>query len=114
MNASSSVEELAREILSRAADAFEAEPGRWIQGVGSVQGLDGLPARACVLGLVRLGGRFPDGRNPNPRPRSETFLAAAEMLDRQTGNMPTVDWNDSPDRTVEEVVAALRAAAGDQ
>lgn len=60
---------------------------------------------ACVLGaLVKVCNALPESLPP-------TALDSAERLMRHLGTIGIVSWNDAPERTQEEVVAALRGAA---
>lgn len=99
---------LPSEVLARAADLIEPE-GRWIQGgaaknaAGQYLGAGGAASKAatcwCAIGaLLRTG---PD-------------QAAAALDYLRTLISPTSGiggWNDAPDRTQAEVVAALRKAS---
>lgn len=99
------------EILDRAADLI-ARNGWW-QGFYYDLGTD-LPRRECALctrGAINLAanGRAPDRLSD----AAEDALRALERHLDISGEYPhsVADWNDNPERTVEQVVAALRGAA---
>ena len=115
MNATTTPE--ARDILRRAADAVESEPHRWIRCALAtlVQG----ERWACAYGLIRSNGNFntPPAGNPGPADAAARMLAAHlggpeyREGDQHTCRDVITAWNDSSERTVGEVIAALRAAA---
>lgn len=86
------------EILNKAADLIEPQ-GAWVQGKWSTDGgkclcAEGAIAIAAELSFFTAVEGSPAGR------------ALAEFI-----GDPIPVWNDAPDRTQAEVVAALRAAA---
>jgi hypothetical protein len=96
------------EILNKAADLIEPE-GRWTQDgyAKDVIGRDIYPDDPsavcfCALGAIaRAGGFDPDIKPDHP---------AVTTLHAAVGEWVPV-WNDQPERTQAEVVAALREAA---
>jgi hypothetical protein len=95
---------LASEILDGAAALIEPE-GRWTQGKYAADRdghtVDPRSPKAvcwCARGArARAAGEFEN--------RTHDFLR------RVVGDRQTIRWNDDPDRTQAEVVAALRQAA---
>ena len=122
-------------VLLAAADWIEADPTRW----GREVLIDPDKGCRCALGAIALaadpndhdgdpfyvGGIFPDLY----RPIRKAAVAAVDVLadyvthelgapwcnSKAVGGPDVVEtiggWNDAPDRTPSEVVAALRAAA---
>lgn len=79
-----------------------ADPTSWLKGPDNYTENDGP---CCVLGALRRVYA------PNIRPTdvdNETFYNARNKLYNYLG-VSIVDWNDDPQRTHAEVVAALRA-----
>lgn len=96
------------DILTAAADLIE-KPGAWTQGAFA-RTLDGGPAIwtdddaacFCVAGAIeRVGGTA-------SRNRAWDFFNDWTV---KRGFRHLANWNDAPERTQAEVVAALRAAA---
>ena len=94
------------DVLNAAADLIEPE-GAWIQGYYALDANgDSVTARDidamcwCVLGAIRVAGHF-DHDTTRPSLVFNRHIGA-ELMDK---------WNDAPERTQVEVVAALRAAA---
>jgi len=94
------------EVLTRAADLIEPE-GAWLQGE-MAEDADGFEVSAgeptavcwCIAGAIRRVS------SANP---GLYGLARNLLLDHIGESLVT--WNDAPERTQAEVVAALRAAA---
>ncbi|WP_380778018.1 hypothetical protein [Sphingomonas sp. R86520] len=87
------------DVLERAADLIEPE-GAWIRGsfVGERNGIECF----CAMGAIdRAAGTDQD--------LDETVIFST--LRKVIGRQSIVSWNDSPERTQPEVVAALRRAA---
>lgn len=60
----------------------------------------------CPLGAINLAMG-----NPNPK-TDRVFGSPAEVaMERYLDAASVADWNDDPDRTAEQVIAALRGAA---
>lgn len=104
------------DILTAAADLIEPE-GRWTQG-HTARDRDGrvVPCDArnafcyCAIGaLWRAGGlaRLTEARTA----LAQALGYHADKYNRWRGKAPVPCWNDAPERTQAEVVAALRAAA---
>ena len=98
----------AAEILDSAADLL-SEEGRWCQGAAALtkegrfcRPEDPEAASWCALGAIR---RVSDVDIFDPVPAN----ALAFLRDQTSFYLPS--WNDVPERTREEVVAALRRAA---
>jgi len=96
------------DILTAAADLIEPE-GRWTTGAfartvkGRVIGSSEAPATCwCAVGAVYRSA-YPHG--------SYRVYRALELLSDTVGCYHIGGWNDAPERTQAEVVAALRAAA---
>lgn len=94
------------DVLERAADLIEPE-GKWTQQIyartedgRSTDVQDPEAICFCMAGaLARVAGDF-----------NERFISAKQVV----GNIldrGMADWNDAPERTQPEVVAALRRAA---
>lgn len=102
------------DILTAAAELID-RPGAWIQGQGA-KTITGEPvdptheraAQWCAWGAIE---RVTNGH----RARSDrSFHALLDALDLDPDWDPAIFgevWNDAPERTQAEVVAALRAAA---
>ena len=91
------------DVLNGAADLLERE-GWW---QGDYRGPNG---ETCVDGaLVRAVGQQPGGIMEGDVGLS--YLAAVKVLRHHLGREFVSAWNDDPQRTKAEVVAALRAAA---
>lgn len=93
------------DVLDRAADLIAA-PGTWTQGalaetkIGRRIGPTENNATCwCALGAIRKAGGYESDYNPAALSLGAYLFA------------PIADWNDAPERTQEEVVAMLRAAA---
>lgn len=91
----------AREVLLKAAEVLERDGWRQHDA-----GFVGQPR--CVLGAMRQaclpelpGGAFADAQG-----------ALHSFIYDRGHSCGIVVWNDSPGRTADEVIAALRAAAG--
>lgn len=81
------------EILARAADLLETRG--WCQGT-----MRAPSGQLCVMGSIREASRF-----------MSLFLAqrqATDALSREIQDSEPTNWNDQPDRTVEEVISSLR------
>lgn len=97
------------EVLAKAADLIEPE-GAWTQR-DAVLNATGSPCSYedaecfCLFGAVRVAAGLGEFSDP-------TFDGAWWFLERSVahGRGP-IDWNDAPDRTQAEVVAALRKAS---
>lgn len=84
------------DILNRAADLIEPE-GAWCQGSGTkVTG--GQVALCALIAISRASGSGPS-----------MWTACGSFAEFCGG--PISEWQDAPERTQAEVVAALRAAA---
>lgn len=82
------------QVLSEAADLLE-KPGAW--GQDDYNPHDGC---FCALGAIRVVGRYKGDDN-----------APATFLGDCIGEPWVCDWNDDPERTQTEVVAAFRRAS---
>lgn len=96
-------------ILLLAADEFEEE-GNWCQKAHARRAdgsacpvFDPAAASYCVLGLV---DRITGDRDIH------TYVRAIDLIHDVLQDVTVVGWNDTPGRTVGEVVALLRQAAG--
>jgi hypothetical protein len=95
--------------LRAAADVLRRDG--WTQGDYVADGCH------CLVGAIvaALGGK--DGEGSIPIDNQPRALAARRTLAQHFGDMSTdwwadlIDWNDDPDRTADEVIAALEAAA---
>jgi hypothetical protein len=94
------------QILNEAADLLE-QPGAWTQGKDARNELgagtysaDLRACSFCILGAIRRVGGTGHDR-----------WKAVGALCRSLGIENIAEWNDAPERTQEEVVAALRASA---
>lgn len=111
------------DVLRAAADWFEEDPARW----GQEWYLDPKTGCRCTLGAIAYVVH-PDDKDCDPQyvkvaVAKEAVAALEDYLLNEVGFVrnfsdPDVDfgpyvgdWNDAPDRTVADVVAALRAAA---
>jgi len=106
------------EVLTRAADLIEPE-GAWTQG-DTARDADGKPLPNstepaavcwCVLGAI---GKTVGGANRPMFSAARKALRAVlpEDIEQIDEDLPDeANWNDAPERTQAEVVAALRAAA---
>lgn len=92
------------EILNKAADLIEPE-GAWTQGTwartanGSDDAAIGEDVCWCAYGAIRRASEFVNDLSDE----------CVEKVRQLVGDVIT--WNDAPERTQAEVVAALRAAA---
>jgi hypothetical protein len=104
------------EILNKAADLIE-KPGAWIQDAfsrdehGFAEQGNGRwaahPVCFCALGAIAQAAGMPD-----PEWAWATDAAKAlESFVTEHRFCSVTDWNDAPERTQAEVVAALREAA---
>ena len=85
-----------RNVLNSAADLLEQDG--WIQHyLYSAKG-------RCILGAISDATR-------RSKKRSGTAALARQHLHTHLNTTNAVEWNDHPERTQTEVVAALRAAA---
>jgi len=97
------------DILTEAADLIEPE-GAWTQGSWWLtnSGKPTMTARyaacMCVEGAIAKAA----GIAPN---RVYAHPAGIALMDVVPNNWELPEWNDAPERTQAEVVAALRAAA---
>lgn len=66
---------------------------------------DGALQRA-IWGVAYVGGHW----WIDPTPQAQAYKQARAYMEQVVGDN-SIDWNDHPDRTKEEVVAALRQAA---
>lgn len=77
--------------------------GRFTRGDGAL----------CALGALQKATIF----DPNAKHAASAYTAATELLSRHLGfkdgdvGCSVPGWNDDPERTKEEVVAALQSAA---
>lgn len=99
------------DVLDRAADLIERNG--WWQNFYYDLGTD-LPKRECAVcarGAINLAanGRTPDRLSDV----GQNALSALERYLGISGDHPhsVADWNDAPERTAKEVIAALRGAA---
>jgi hypothetical protein len=97
-----------REIRDRAADIL-SQPDSWCQSTPRRQRPDG-GYQYCILGACREAAGYYDAA------WDVACAAAAAAWDVALAAVPAVaravaatDWNDAPGRTVDEVIAALRA-----
>lgn len=70
-----------------------------------------IDCAVCARGAINLAA---NRRAPNrPTKKSNNALSALERYLGISGQSPNsvADWNDEPDRTAEQVIAALRGAA---
>lgn len=84
-----------RDTLLKAADRIERD--------GHHKGSAYDPVsrnRFCLVGAITMEAGHHD-----------IFRAAAKLFESHLGRHDIVAWNDAPERTKEEVVSALRAAA---
>lgn len=105
-------EESVADVLMRAADLIEPE-GAWCQGEPAedadgcaVGALDPSAIRWCAAGALARFSSNPDGTNGN-----KFYHRVRRELINVLGTSTIVHWNDAPERTQAEVVAALRSAA---
>lgn len=90
-------------VLNGAADFFEEDTQRWIQGTYC-----DARGRRCAIGAIELVCSL---TSPLAR-RFEAQAAVEQSL--ALGIVSLGVWNDRRERTVEDVIAALRKAAGEQ
>lgn len=95
------------DILDKAADLIDT--------YGHCKGVYfGDDGSMCMYGSVVLAGQ-PGYDTENPADLTPEVMAAHRCLDRfmlrQRQSAPAFGWNDAPERTKEEVVSTLRAAA---
>lgn len=93
------------DILDRAADVIERNG--WYQDFYFDLGTDLPPTECpvCLLGAISIA-------MGNRSPKTEVFGSPAEIaMERYLGVVAVADWNDDANRTVAEVLAALRGAA---
>jgi putative intracellular protease/amidase len=90
------------DVLDRAADVI-AERGHC---KGDYEGPDGS---VCAIGalLVAIAGGPADPLNAR---QFHTYMSARDWASDVVGNA-VARWNDAPERTADEVIAALREAA---
>lgn len=100
-------EQSVADVLRRAADLIEPE-GRWCQGAGARDGAGKVvgsftPIATCwctITAISKVAGR------------EDNVASDARTVVRKMLNTKYLgDWNDAPERTQAEVVAALRSAA---
>lgn len=107
---------LVSEILSKAADLID-KPGAWTQEefakaedgthwIEDEEAFDGAVCW-CALGAVAVA----TNENPWSIWGSETLAGKAQFALTEVVGFPVAGWNDAPERTQAEVVAALREAA---
>jgi hypothetical protein len=89
------------DILTAAADLIE-KPGAWTQGAFK-RGAAGGPFSCCGVGAVYEVNRAAYG--------SQTAIDRLDSFAMRRGYSHFAAYNDAPERTQAEVVAALRAAA---
>jgi hypothetical protein len=113
-------------ILDRAADRL-SKPGAWTQGAfsrgakGRVDDEENLTARRptcwCALGAIAKEARVNPASNfvwSGQGRAPAAYRALMAVLPRPADDDQSLDipdWNDAPERTQSEVVAALRNAA---
>ena len=102
------------DILNAAADLLE-KPGAWTQGTEArdqdgrslVWGTDERAKCWCVVGALE----WASGRGRAATERAKALYAQSTGIMMECLGAAIPDWNDAPDRTQAEVVAALRKAA---
>lgn len=93
-------------ILDEAANVIEWNG--WTQGFYYDASVD-LPPAECPVCPIGAIGLAMGATNPKT---DRAFGSPAEIaLERYLGIAAVIDWNDDPDRTAAEVIAALRGAA---
>ena len=90
-----------RDDLNAVADLLEREG--WCQGDYAEYDANGNLTGRCLSTAIRTV-------QPDLSPRCEILALLRPLLPSQAGWL--VAWNDDPDRTLPEVVALLRKAAG--
>lgn len=98
---------LPSEVLARAADLIEPE-GTWTQRGDFAYTADGRGRWGSDPDAVCFCAAGATQRVTVDRPVAANPLA---YLERVIGNSNIAEWNDAPNRTQAEVVAALRAAS---
>jgi hypothetical protein len=103
-----------QKILSRAADFFEKHPTRWTKGVyardkkGRATELHSHTAHCfCLVGRL-------EKESAKLRANRDDLGAARTRVNQTlqlTWKIGLTHWNDAPQRTVKQVVRALRQAA---
>jgi hypothetical protein len=96
------------QIYRAAADVIRTNG--WIQGAFYRGGPGRTPAKCpvCLEGAVRIA------TSGNPIDLNDDGFHAVNWLESQvvkSQDRDAIDWNDNPDRTVDEVLAALEQAA---
>jgi hypothetical protein len=88
----------ASDLLHRAADLLEEFGWRQLHVGSKSQGA------FCALGATNEARR-------DLNASKETWREARKILSQELGGLPVATWNDAPERSKVEVVAALRKAA---
>lgn len=89
----------AKDTLLRAAELLERDG--WCRG----NSID-RQGRRCAMGAINSASHEPGSGTAWDR-----FDQAADRLQTYLGRTHVPDWNDHPERTAEQVIAALREAA---
>lgn len=99
------------DVLEQAADLVETVG--WTQGsyLRTDHG-DGTAVGYCTMGACRQVLRIPEDDIVMGF-RTPAYVAAIHALIKQVNDPNIIGWNDTPDRTRDEVIEALRLAAKD-
>lgn len=97
------------QVLDLAADKIQ-EHG-WGQGPATWIGTGGFCLEGAIGAVVRVEMYDASLPNLSRLQRCPAYLAVCEYLDRPEHDSFLWEWNDAPERTAEDVIAVLRAAA---
>lgn len=93
------------EVLEEAADLYESGTYGWVQGMYSYYPPLGNPRR-CMLGIIDAAAyKLQADRAP------QMSFKARRVMNAEIGHI--ANWNDEPERTVDEVVEVLKGTAKD-